>query len=63
MLAGPTVEFGAHFVWPRTQISGAATRDGADGRLIVDLTYRVLADATYGPFVAIVWNQTAPYAA
>jgi len=63
VLAGATTqEFGLHLLWPHTVIADATTGDGPDGRLTVDVVWQVLSDPTYGPFVGVIWNQTAPYA-
>ena len=63
VLAGETVqEFGAHLIWPKVLPHEALARDGADGRVTVELAWRILSDATHGPFVGVVWNRTTPYA-
>lgn len=63
VLAGETVQqYGAHLIWPKVRLAQAAAHDGVDGRLTADLAWQILCDPTYGPFIGIIWNRTAPYA-
>ena len=62
VLAGSTsVQFGVQVVWPRLVPEQVATRDGHDGRLAAEIRWRVLSDSAYGPFGAVIWNQTDSY--
>ena len=56
-------KYGAVVIWPKIQYITANARGAAGDRVTVDITARVLADATYGAARAWVWNGVFTYLA